>query len=150
MTRPVSLIVAAGLLLIATVPAAEGLGSAREGQDLYEGRLALVGRLHGHKRAMPADTVRCANCHESDESASAPSATAPRLDRESLTATVSRRGGRPFAYDEAGFCGVLREGVGPDFVLLRRSMPRYVISDEQCASLWHFLSARAPRSADRP
>ncbi len=35
---------------------------------------------------------------------------------------------------------MLRDGVDPAYVLLNVEMPRYRISDGDCAALWHFLT----------
>ncbi len=67
----------------------------------------------------------------------------PQLDRERLTASISRRGGPPSRFDRATFCRMLRTGEDPASVLLPKVMPRYELTDEQCAALWHHLTRKA-------
>jgi hypothetical protein len=34
---------------------------------------------------------------------------------------------------------LLRTGVDPAYIVISRKMPRYVLDDEQCLDLWHYL-----------
>lgn len=132
---------------------------AARGRALFEGDVALTARLVGHEQPLPAQATRCVNCHGAAASGAAGSAaaaaaraaantgwaaplarTAPALDRARLTQSQSRRGGPASAYDAATLCRLLRTGVDPAQVLLPAVMPRYDISDEQCAELWSTLS----------
>jgi hypothetical protein len=135
---------------------------AARGRALFEGDVALTARLVGHDQPLPVQATRCLNCHGAADDGvvgaaaaagsaaaraaantgwSAPLArTAPPLDRARLTQAQSRRGGPASAYDAAALCRLLRTGVDPAQVLLPAVMPRYDISDEQCAELWSALS----------
>lgn len=126
---------------------------AARGQALFAGQVALTARLVGHDQPLPSLATRCVNCHgaAADGAAAARAAanlggagplarTAPRLDRASLTQMQSRRGGPASAYDAGALCRLLRSGVDPAQVLLPAVMPRYDISDAQCADLWTYLT----------
>jgi hypothetical protein len=127
------------------------------GAQLYDGRIAISGRLRDHAEPLPADAVRCANCHEPSRqvtgvgTTTAPSNSfAPRLDQTSLTQFQARRGGPATRYDQANFCRVLRTSVDPGLVLLRKPMPQYALSDDDCQALWLFLSQRPPATTATP
>jgi protein SCO1/2 len=40
----------------------------------------------------------------------------------------------------AAFCSLLRTGIGPDHIVINIQMPRYTLSDNECRSLWEFLT----------
>ncbi len=134
------------LAVSAQAQAADSTAPSR-GAQLYDGRLVLTGQLRGHEQALPAVALRCSNCHEPsrqplrDDDVAA-SSFAPRLDHTSLTLPQARRGGPPSRYDQAAFCRVLRTSIDPAEVLLNKPMPRYTLSDDDCAALWQFLSQR--------
>lgn len=130
----------------------DGPGAER-GQRLFEGQVALTARLAGHAQPLPAQASRCVNCHgvAADAGAAAraaanlgagavPARRAPLLDRASLVQSQPRRGGPPSAYDSRALCQLLRSGVDPAQVLLPAVMPRYDVSDAQCADLWTYLT----------
>ena len=154
---------ASGLVLLAALALGACTGRddalAARGKALFEGDVALTARLVGHDQPLPVQATRCVNCHEAAATGAAGSAaaaaaraaantgwsaplarTAPPLDRARLTQPRSRRGGPASAYDAAALCRLLRTGVDPAQVLLPAVMPRYEISDEQCAELWSTLS----------
>jgi hypothetical protein len=137
-------------------PINEPITPAR-GAQLYDGRIALSGRLRDHAEPLPADAVRCANCHEPSRQVAAESTVAvsnnsfaPRLDQASLTQFQARRGGPATRYDLANFCRVLRTSVDPGLVLLRKPMPQYALSDNDCQALWMYLSQRPAASPGTP
>jgi hypothetical protein len=117
---------------------------ANTGEQLYVGDLPIAARLRGDAQLLPATAARCINCHEpSPGSAASRRAYAPRLDRETLLHPLARRGGPESTYDARSFCRAVREGIDPANMLLGRSMPQYAADDEECQSLWQFLSHRA-------
>lgn len=78
--RPALLIVAAGLMLVATLATglllahqhqqrhtqaeqAEHQARVQRGQALFHGEAALPGHLSGHAQALPTLATRCVNCH---------------------------------------------------------------------------------------
>lgn len=130
-------IIALAALLLASA------GRADPGEDLYAGRLPIEARLRGDARVLAQATARCANCHEPRPQSLAEPAYAPRLDKTSLATSMPRRGGPASIYDEQSFCRLLREGIDPAHMLLRRSMPLFAADDAQCASLWQYLSQRS-------
>lgn len=105
----------------------------------HHGDAALVGRLAGHAEPLPAIATRCVNCHALG---TPPDGYAVALDRQALTASRSRRGGPPSAFDAARLCTLLRDGVDPAQVMIASVMPRYEASVEQCEQLWAYLTRR--------
>ncbi|NML16567.1 c-type cytochrome [Azohydromonas caseinilytica] len=110
------------------------------GQRLFQGEEPLAARIAGQDFALPAGASRCGNCH----GGAAAQRIAPLLTTVSLTSATSRRGGPPSRYDAASFCRLLRSGVDPAHVIVPRTMPRYELSDADCADLWSHLSRREP------
>ena len=117
---------------------------ARRGSALYHGRHALKGKIRGHDEFLPADAVRCANCHEAARGGQLGRLTAPRLDRSLLVDSRQRRGGPPSQYNRQSFCKLLRTGVDPASILIARQMPIYEMDEDQCTSLWIFLTGAQP------
>ena len=120
-----------------------------QGRQLFRGEAstlgALSGRVAGHADDLPAMATRCTNCHTTGTSAAVNTpAFAPRLNGQTLTQPMPRRGGPPSAYDAAALCRVLRVGIDPAWVMVRQEMPRYAATDVQCAALWAFLVAPEP------
>jgi hypothetical protein len=122
---------------------ADNGAAASAGAQLYDGRVVLIGQLRGHDQALPAQALRCTNCHEPSRQPSQEDARfAPRLDRAQLTEAQGRRGGPATRYDEAAFCRLLRTGIDPAEVLVRKAMPQYTLTAEECSALWLHLSQR--------
>lgn len=116
--------------------------TARErarGAALFHGDEVIDARLAGHEQPLPALATRCSNCHAREATATVAGAPAA-LDAEGLTGLRSRRYGPPSRFDAASLCRLLRSGVDPAHVMLPQTMPRYAVSDRQCAALWAFLS----------
>ncbi len=109
-----------------------------EGANLYAGHKAVAAHIAGHDDPLPAQAAACVNCHDRGPRAGTP--IAPPLIGATLTQTLARRGGPPSRYDRAAFCKLLRTGIDPAFVLVPRTMPRFEISDADCATLWNFVS----------
>jgi hypothetical protein len=65
----------------------------------------------------------------------------PQLTSEYLTERARRRGGPPSSYDLPTFCAVLRTGIDPAHVVIRRVMPRYDIASADCTAIWTYLTA---------
>lgn len=131
-----------------------GMGSAGastpSGEDLYLGRAPLAAQLRGDDTPLPATAVACVQCHEpaARPGAALPAANiGPRLDA-GLLQSRPRRGGPPVPFDEAAFCRLLRTGVDPAMVLVRRTMPQFRLDDGDCTRLWQYLSQR-PLEAER-
>ena len=114
--------------------------SGNRGEALFRGREPLDGTIRGHQSRLPAEVVRCHNCHARGKDQVAKGTSAPRIDRSLLLESRPRRGGPPSSYDEPAFCKLLRTGVDPAFVLIAREMPVYDVTDAQCAHLWRFLT----------
>ncbi|WP_020186532.1 hypothetical protein [Methylopila sp. 73B] len=110
------------------------------GYALYHGYAGLQASVAATEVPLPTSASRCANCHDARPSA------APRrvvaLDRASLTQATPRRGGPASVYDAAAFCTALRDGLDPSSVLLDRTMPRFVLPDDDCQALWRYVSGR--------
>jgi hypothetical protein len=133
------------LALLLICPAARsddsaGAANATRGGQLFAGAAELQGRLYTQSEDLPTTAVRCSNCHSHASSASVPYSSAPRLTREWLQEDRRRRGGPRSHYDLAGFCSLLRTGIGPDRIVINIQMPRYALSDDDCRSLWVFLT----------
>jgi hypothetical protein len=128
--------------------------SVQRGQALFSGAAELQGRVVGHQVDLPAAAVACINCHGDAASerpllASAEAAAsgvaprfAPPLTAQHLAQARPRRGGPPSQYEAASLCRLLREGLDPATVLIPLTMPRYRITDAQCADLWQFFLSR--------
>lgn len=126
----------------------------QRGQALFSGAAELQGRVVGHQVDLPAAAVACINCHGEAASerplvASAQAAAsgvaprfAPPLTAQHLAQARPRRGGPPSQYEAASLCRLLREGLDPATVLIPLTMPRYRITDAQCADLWQFFLSR--------
>ena len=128
------------------------------GRAIFHGERTVAGKLEGHDSALPALATRCDNCHEARNAAPLNSPNAPSgaavtggagadtfatpLDRERLSTLKPRHGGPKSAYQLAQFCALLRTGVDPAYIIVRTIMPRYDISDAQCADLWAYLESR--------
>ena len=121
------------------------------GRAAFHGDSALSGRMAGHSIALPRQASRCQNCHETraaaisgaaDGNTAAGQTFATPLDRKGLASARSRHGGPPTSYDTAAFCTLLRTGVDPGKVMVSPLMPRYDLSDAQCADLLAYLESR--------
>lgn len=108
------------------------------GDRLFHGRLALSASILGQGVPLNSEAARCVNCHSLP--ATEEPAFGPELFGERLTMPIRRRGGPPSSYRLADFCRALRTGIDPAQVTLMRSMPLYVMSDEDCLALWSFLT----------
>ena len=123
----------------------------RRGKEAFTGAVPLKAHMVGHDTALPPSVVRCQNCHsrqaQSPVASAVPSAGAspadsfgPPLDRASLTQPRKRRGGPASSYDSTSFCSLLRDGIDPAHVMIPTTMPRYVVSQEECAALREYLT----------
>ncbi|WDD92878.1 hypothetical protein Bsp3421_002914 [Burkholderia sp. FERM BP-3421] len=110
-----------------------------DGRRLFDGSLPAAARLAGHDDALPPVATRCANCH-ADVDRAGQASFAPALTASRLLDSRVRRGGPASAYDETSFCRVLRDGIGPDDVMINETMPRYTLTRDQCATLWRYLT----------
>jgi hypothetical protein len=129
-------------ILAVTLCASPASVSAKRGAALYEGKEPLLGRIRDQVDLLPAETVRCANCHsQQSPSSRLLGKPAAHLDGAWLLEPRSRRAGPPSTFDLSSFCRLLRTGVDPVYIMIAREMPTYNLSDDQCASLWKFASA---------
>ena len=96
----------------------------------------MAAHLRDDDRPLPSWTTRCANCHVGTSTAAA---FAPPLTHDSLLGATRRRGGPISHYDAMAFCRAIKDGIDPAGVVLRKSMPRYRISDAECTALWQFV-----------
>ncbi|MDZ7812202.1 MAG: hypothetical protein U5L74_03400 [Ideonella sp.] len=130
--------------------------SVQRGLALFSGASPLQGRVVGHHEDLPAAAVACINCHgdaaserprlaaAADAAASAGLAPrfAPPLTAQHLALPLKRRGGPASHYEAASLCRLLREGLDPATVMIPQTMPRYQLSDTQCADLWQYFLSR--------
>jgi hypothetical protein len=119
----------------------QGVSAAR-GDALYRGHEPLRGSIRGHDDLLPPETIICANCHNANPAARLSARPAPQLDAALLLQMRQRHGGPPSRYDRESFCRLLRNGSDPAYVLIAREMPAYDVTDEQCSSLWIFLTEK--------
>lgn len=124
--------------------------STRAGHDLFHGQRPLAGRIRGHADALPAEALRCVNCHARQPTPAPPlgdprislrrsGSFGPVLDAAWVAGERSRRGAPPTTYDAARLCVALREGLDPAQVQLSRTMPLFELSDADCRGLWAYL-----------
>ncbi len=137
------------LLASLAVPVTAGMVSMQRGELLYHGGESLSGRIRGHDDILPPQAVICANCHDPLGPARPAANTAPRIDPALLLDARERRHGPPSRYDQPAFCKLLRTGSDPASVLISRTMPAYDVTDDQCASLWTFLTTQDGAHDDR-
>jgi hypothetical protein len=115
---------------------------AELGRELFSGEPSrelplLRGRLAGHETQLPAVATRCMNCHATSTTAGA---IGTPLRRDTLQRALPRRGGPPSAYDQSSLCRLLRDGIDPAFVVVNQAMPRFDVTNLQCAALWAWLN----------
>jgi hypothetical protein len=115
----------------------------RFGRDVFEGRVSVVATMSGHSVPLPVEASRCRNCHSSELSPGQTRSFGTPLNPEHLTRATGRRGGPVSRYDVLSFCKVVREGIDPTKVVINSAMPRYVLSDAQCSSLWSYVMSRS-------
>jgi hypothetical protein len=133
---------AIGLALAAQAQLAHALDPcepANLGCAIFNGQHPMSAHLRDDDRSLPAWTTRCVNCHVG---ASTAAAFAPPLTRDYLLAATHRRGGPISHYDAAAFCRAVKDGVDPAGVVLRKSMPRYRMTDAECTALWRFVTSQ--------
>lgn len=135
--------------LLSACSAGSGGEGVDRGERLFRGQAALSAGMQGQGVSLTADTARCVNCHALPTAGVGASAAASSTDAQalgpnlfggSLTTATRRRGGPPSLYGPEGFCRALRTGIDPAHVTLVRSMPVYVMSDEDCLAIWSFLT----------
>jgi hypothetical protein len=133
---------AMGLVLLGVMHlacAAQDCEKGDLGCAIFNGQHGLSAHLRDDDRTLPAWTARCVNCHVAAQSAES---FAPLLTPDYLQDVQKRRGGPPSAYDETAFCRALKDGADPANIILRKAMPRYTISDNECTALWTYLTKR--------
>jgi len=100
----------------------------------------MAAHLRDDDNPLPAWTTRCVNCHAGTSTAA--TTFAPPLTHDTLLGATRRRGGPMSHYDATAFCRAVRDGIDPAGVMLRKSMPRYKISDAECTALWLFVEGQ--------
>jgi hypothetical protein len=129
------------IFLVAVNPETNGADACRSmdlGCEIYSGQHALVAHLRDDSRVLPDSAVRCINCHGHSDNATS---FAPPLTSQYLLNDIRRRGGPPSRYNLSSFCRVLNVGVDPTGIVLKKVMPQFTLSDEECAALWNFVTA---------
>jgi hypothetical protein len=138
-----SILLGAVCVLVQAAPAGAcenfGNDAGAAGCHMFFGETPLQGAIVEHDRPLPPGVVACANCHLGDTRSTSDGSFAPSLSRSILTELRRRRGGPPSQFSVASFCRLLRTGVDPAYIVISRKMPRYVLDDEQCLDLWHYL-----------
>lgn len=114
----------------------------RQGENIFVGKESLPAKIAGHQEALPPQAARCINCHVPAQSRAGKTESAPAFSNAWLQQVRVRRGGPAFAYGRESFCTTLRSGIDPEYVILSRTMPRFDISNEQCLSLWLYLTEK--------
>lgn len=116
------------------------------GEALFRGREALRGTIRDHQADLPPAVMTCSNCHlahrDQRPRTSSAEAAAPRIERSLLVESHERRGGPPSSYDQRTFCTLLRTGIDPAYILVAREMPVYRLTNDDCESLWRYLTER--------
>ena len=136
----------AALLCLAGVAGSAGAADAlpgaavTRGQALFVGEAPLVGRIALHPTGLPPEVLRCANCHASARSPQVARTVAPALTRAWLLGPRERRGGPVSIYEGDSFCRLLRTGQDPARLVVNMQMPRYTLSEQDCADLWRYLT----------
>lgn len=126
----------AAALACAGVHAAQA-GDARRGERIFTGAEALVQQ---GPIVLPAPMAACTQCHARSGATTLEVKRAPPLTAGWLLQARPRRGGPPSAFDRQSFCAALRSGIDPQYIVMRKSMPRFQLSTAQCTALWTFLS----------
>ncbi|WP_199688091.1 hypothetical protein [Noviherbaspirillum sedimenti] len=114
----------------------------RRGENIFLGNELLPARIAGHQDFLPPPVARCVNCHVPGRRVPVDTESAPSLSGQSLLQTRARRGGPAFAYGRESFCSTLRTGIDPEYVTLKRAMPRFNMDTEQCQALWEYLTEK--------
>lgn len=131
-------VAALGVVVLAVALSA-WLWPVARGYVLFHGHARLEAKIQGGID-LPSSATACVNCH--DGAATGGPRPIARLDRAALSTSRTPRGGAPVYYDEASFCRLLREGIDPASVMLNRLMPRFTISDADCAALFAYARMR--------
>lgn len=134
------------------------LAADERGREIFERGVGVVARLRADPHPLSAATARCANCHSRDPSTQdgagsspVPATTrsaadrAPLLDAASLVEARRRRNAPASRFDEVSFCRLLATGIDAADVMVRRSMPVYTMSPQDCSALWAFLTTVGER-----
>lgn len=111
------------------------------GKRIFHGLDVLQATVQKNGTALPAHASKCINCHSAQTPGGAWPGTSQYLSATTMSRRISRRGGPAYAYDRPTFCHTVRTGVDPAGIVLESKMPRYEMSDAQCADLWFFLSS---------
>lgn len=128
-----------------TLALADNGDSQERGKALYNGSVALSGKLQGHATPLPPHVLACRQCHAGTDKRGRDGrsleAFAPLLGGGRLQEFLSRRNGPPGSYDRHSFCLTLRTGLDPQQIQLPLRMPRFDVSDSDCEDLWNYLNA---------
>lgn len=138
--KPLAMAACAALLVAGHALAATAAPAPERGKRIFHGLDTVRATVQQHGTALPAHASRCINCHSADTPSGAWPDNAQYLSANTLSRKVSRRGGPAYGYDQPTFCNTIRSGVDPTGIVLESKMPRYRMSDTQCADLWSYLS----------
>ena len=130
----------AGQALAAPAASAASVPAPERGKRIFHGLDAVPATVQQHGTLLPAHVSRCINCHSAYTPSGAWPGNAQYLSATTLSSKISRRGGPAYRYDQPTFCATIRTGVDPAAIMLEAKMPRYRMSDAQCADLWFYLS----------
>lgn len=120
--------------------AAESAQQNEHGKRIFYGLDAVSATVQQNGTTLPTNASKCINCHSAQTPPGAWTGSSQYLSATTMTRMVSRRGGPASVYDQDKFCNAVRNGVDPAGVVLESKMPRYEMSDTQCADMWLFIS----------
>jgi len=96
-------------------------------------------RLAHQPDLLPVLAIKCANCHT--QVGTGELNQSRTLSKERLLSHIPRRGAPASRFDQTTFCKLLGTGIDPAWVIIDQAMPRYELSDAQCADLWLYLTS---------
>lgn len=127
-------------------PATAQVQAAERGKRIFHGLDTVPATVQQHGTTLPAHASKCINCHSADTPAGEWTGNPQYLSATTLSLKFARRGGPAYRYDRPTFCNTIRTGVDPAAIVLESKMPRYRMSETQCADLWLYLTGVRPGS----
>ncbi len=140
------------LVGLAGTPAAAAPADVDRGAALFAGREQLAPAPDSIGARLPPARSACIACHTAPPvqargpgaraaARAAEAKQAPLLTAQWLLQPRARRGGPPSRFDQTTFCRAVASGIDPQFIVMRTSMPRYLLTQAQCTALWTYLTA---------
>lgn len=117
------------------------LTPASKPRDYYSGPARMRARLQGFDALLEPSSVRCSNCHGVDGGGIPRGVIKGTNIRSASLGNRRSASGAPWSYDAGSFCTAVRRGIDGSGRILEPGMPRYDITDEQCRSLWNYVTA---------